>query len=169
MDPSQKITLLIICILAGMAAFLVVGYPLLRRWGTKVGGGLFTPGDENFQIRPEYSLAEARAAVGRYAEAVAEFRKASERFPAEVFPHIRIAELALDRLDDVELAERELWTALAKAEREDAAALAANRLADLYEYRLQQPARAREVLEQLRAKVPGTQAARWAGERLTKL
>jgi tetratricopeptide (TPR) repeat protein len=125
--------------------------------------------DDNFRIVPEYSTAEARVKNGRYQEAIDEYREVISEYPDDIYPHLRIAELAVKHLNDVKLAELELLSAMGKAKGEDSTALAAGRLADLYQLTLQDPAQALEVMKQLREKIPGTKQARLAEERITVL
>ena len=168
MNPSQLIYLLGILVFVGIAAFLIFGLPLLRKFGTRAGG-LFYPGDDGRPVRPEYSVAEARAQVGDYVAAVAEYRKVIAQHPADVYAHVQIAQLAADHLDDLATAEVELLTACRKAVTVDTAMLAQNRLADLYQFKLHYPNRALEVMEELCAKFPGTPVAERAAERCAAL
>ena len=118
---------------------------------------------------PEYSVAEARVKEGKYQEAIDEYRKVIVEHPDDVYPHLRIADLALTHLKDTKLAELELLSAVAKAQGEDTTAIAAGRLADFYQFTLQQPRRALEVMKQLREKIPGTKQAQRAEERIATL
>lgn len=127
------------------------------------------PSDSNFRIMPEYSLAEARVKKGKYQEAIDEYRKVIAEHPDDIYPHLRIADLALNHLNDVKLAELELMSAFAKAKGEDTTALAAGRLADFYQHTLQEPARALDVMKQLREKIPNTKQAKLAEERIAAL
>jgi hypothetical protein len=155
-------------VLYGIVLFLLFGSSFMgvvsRRFES-----LYVGGDEGFRVLPEYSTAEARVKAGKYPEAIDEYRKVITEFPEDVYPHLRIADLAVKHLNDVKLAEMELLSAIAKAKGEDSAALSAGRLADLYQLTLQDPARALEVMKQLREKIPGTKQARLAEERITVL
>jgi tetratricopeptide (TPR) repeat protein len=130
---------------------------------------LFWPDDSNFRIMPEYSVAEARAKKGKYREAVDEYRKVIVKHPDDIYPHLRIADLALGHLNDVKLAELELLSAFAKAKGEDSTALAAGRLADFYQHTMHDPAHALEVMKQLCKKIPDTKQAKLAEERIAIL
>jgi len=154
--------------LGGIVFFCFVAYPILKRLG-EYTGKLFWPDDSHFRIVPEYSLAEARANEGKYRDAVDEYRKVAAQHPDDIYPHLRIAELALHHLNDVKLAERELMSAFGKATGPDSTALAANRLADLYQDTLHDPARALEVVKQLRERIPDTKQAKLAEERIAIL
>jgi hypothetical protein len=130
---------------------------------------LFTGRDEDVRIVPEYSVAEARASVGKYQAAIDEYRKVIAEHPDDIYPHLRIAEMAVENLKDVTLGELELLSAISKATGKDSTALAAGRLADFYQHTLQDPARALDVMEQLRERIPGTKQARLAEERIAVL
>jgi tetratricopeptide (TPR) repeat protein len=152
----------------GIVAFLIIGFPLLRR----ISENLFSfygSSDDSTQITPEYSIAEARVNTGKYPEAIEEYRKVIAKHPDDMYPHLRIADIALKHLQDAQTAEVELQAALAKAKGEDSAALAAGRLADLYQGTLHDPARALEVMQQLLVKIPGTKQAKLAEERIVIL
>lgn len=152
----------------GGILFLLFGIPLLQKAGEKAAG-LYLPDDSHFRIVPEYSTAEARVKVGRYADAVDEYRKVIAQYPNDIYPHMRIAELALNHLRDVRLAELELLTAFAKASAEDATVLAAGRLADLYQHTLHESARAIDVMRQLQARLPATKHVLGAQQRIDAL
>jgi tetratricopeptide (TPR) repeat protein len=165
---GSGIVLPIIGAFYGLILFLLFGFPLLQRVGD-TASRLFVPDDAHFRIMPEYSVAEARVKEGKYQEAVDEYRKVIAEYPDDVYPHVRIADLAVTHLKDTKLAELELLSAVAKAQGEDTTAIVAGRLADLYQFTLQQPRRALEVMEQLCAKLPGSKAAVLAEERIRTL
>ena len=165
---GSGIVLPIIGAFYGLILFLLFGFPLLQRVGD-TASRLFVPDDAHFRIVPEYSVAEARVKEGKYQEAIHEYRKVIAEYPDDVYPHVRIADLALTHLKDTKLAELELLSAVAKAQGEDTTAIVAGRLADLYQFTLQQPQRALEVMEQLCAKLPGSKAAVLAEERIRTL
>jgi tetratricopeptide (TPR) repeat protein len=149
--------------------FALFGWPLIGSIGERIGNSLFMPGDSNFQITPEYSTAEARIKRGKYQEAIDEYRKVISEYPSDIYPHLRIAELAVKHLNDLKLAELELLSALGKAKGEDSTALAAGRLADFYQLTLQDPSRALDVMKQLRETIPDTKQAKLAEERIAVL
>jgi len=157
-------------LLAGIVAVVAfaIGRFLIKLLGERAGK-LFSPGDSQFRVVPEYSRAEARAKEGKYLEAVDEYRRVMVEHPDDIYPHLRIAELAVGHLNNVKLAERELGAALAKATGPDSIALAANRLADLYQDTLHDPAGALKVVKQLRERIPDTKQAKLAEERIAIL
>ena len=158
----------IVLLFYGLFLFLLFGRSVVSKVGDKFAG-LYMPTDEHFRIVPEYSVAEARANEGKYQEAVDEYRKVIAKHPEDLYPHLRIAELALDHLNDHDLVEIELLSALGKAEGEVSIALAAGRLADFYHLALNDPARALEVMKQVREKIPGTKRADRVDERIAVL
>jgi hypothetical protein len=160
--------MLVLCLFCGLVVFAIVLYPMLHKIGGKTSG-LFMPSDEHMRIVPEYSVAEARANEGKYQEAVDEYRKVIAKHPEDLYPHLRIAELALNHLGDHNLVEMELLSALGKAEGEVSIVMAAGRLADFYQLTLNDPARALEVMKRVREKIPGTKRADLADERIAVL
>ncbi len=154
--------------IAGLVLFFVVGLPSLHRFGERSVGGLYNP-DDGTPARPEYSTAEARVKAGRYEDAVAEYRKVIERYPDDIYAHLRIAELALQHLRDPNLAGVELTSALAKATTPDGVVLASHRLADFYQHTLHDVPRAIEVMRQLQARLPETKHALGAQQRIESL
>ena len=157
-----------VAIFYGLIMFFLFGLPALQRIGD-TASRLFDPNDSHFRIMPEYSVAEAQVKKGKYREAIDEYRKVIIAHPDDIYPHLRIADLALSHLNDVKLAELELLSAYAKAKGEDSTALAAGRLADFYQNTQNDPARALEVMQQLREKIPNTKQVRLAEERIIVL
>lgn len=154
--------------LYGIVLFLLFGSSVMGAVSRRFEN-LYMGRDEDYRIVPEYSIAEARVKKGKYQDAVDEYRKVIEAHPNDIYPHLRIADLAVNHLKDVKLAELELMSALGKASGEDSTALAAGRLADLYQITLEDPVRALEVMKQLREKIPGTKQAGLAEERIAVL
>ena len=167
-DEAAKLIGIGAAVFYGLVLFLLFGFSFMQRVADKFGN-LYMPPDENFQILPEYSVAEARRKVGDYDDAVTEYRKVIAQWPTDVFAHVQIAEIAIGQVHDLSLAESELLSATAKAEAEDTIALTHNRLADFYQFDRQDLPRAVAVIEQLRAKLPGTKAAQCAADRLVAL
>jgi hypothetical protein len=167
-SPIAKAVGLALAAFYGVILFILFGWPMILKIADKFGS-LYVGDDKEIRIVPEYSVAEARAAIGKYQEAIDEYRKVIAEHPEDVYPHLCIAEIAVKNLDDVKLAELELLSAIGKATGEDSTALAVGRLADLYQLTLQDPVRALEVMKQLRERIPGTKQARLAEERIKVL
>ena len=157
-----------ILVAIGIILFFIFGFPLIRRVGERAGG-LYNPSNDSSRVMPEYSTAEARVKAGRYAEAVEKYRQVIAQHPEDVYAHIRIAELAVEKLNDVKLAELELMSAYAKATTEDATVMAAGRLADLYQNTLQNPTQAIAVMRQLQSRLPETKHVLGAQQRIDAL
>ncbi|MGD0017284.1 MAG: hypothetical protein ABSC38_07200 [Verrucomicrobiia bacterium] len=152
----------------GLIIFLLFGFPFIRRIGEKVSQ-LYEPADENFPIVPQSSVAEARVKEGKYQEAVVEYRKVIAEHPADVYAHVRIADIAVEHLHDLKLAETELLAAQAKAVQEDAAVLIAHRLADLYQHQLNNPQRGLDVLLSVRGRLTSVKRLKLIEERIAFL
>jgi hypothetical protein len=165
---GQALIIVGVLVAVGIVGFLIFGLPLISKIGESFGQSV-TTADHGSRVMPEYSVAEARVKHGRYADAVEEYRKVIAEHPKDVYAHLRIASLAVDHLHDPRLAEMELLSAVSKAEGKDTSALAAGRLADLYQVTLQDPARALVVMKQLRDKIPNTKQAKLAEERIVAL
>ena len=168
LDAGGQVVGLLLAAVYGLILFALFGFSMIRRVAERFGT-LYEPGDKHFRIVPEYSTAEARVKVGRYAEAVEEYRQVIAQHPEDVYAHIRIAELAVERLNDVKLAELELMSAYAKATTEDATVMAAGRLADLYQNTLQNPTQAIAVMRQLQSRLPETKHVLGAQQRIDAL
>src|ERR1035438_707317 len=91
----------------GIVAFFIVGFPLLRKIADQAFS-FYTPSDDSSKIMPEYSVAEARVNTGKYPEAIEEYRKVITKHPDDMYPHLRIADIALKHLQDAKTAETEL-------------------------------------------------------------
>jgi tetratricopeptide (TPR) repeat protein len=169
MSPMDRLFGMAVAIFYSLVLFALFGWSFLEGVGERIGNSLYMPSDDKFQIMPEYGVAEARVKEGKYQEAIDEYRKVIIEYPGDIYPHLRIAELAVKHLNDVKLAELELLSAIAKASGADSTALAAGRLADFYQLTLQDPARALEVMKQLREKIPGTKQAKLAEQRIAVL
>ena len=147
---------------------LIMGWPFFE-WLGEEAGELYVPSDDHFRVRPDFSLAEACVQQGRYDEAIALFRQYSERFPNEVTPHVRIAELLVERYHDPDPAIAELRATLAKAQSDETFSLVANRLADwLVEFHQDRDG-AVELMEQIQQRSPDTRHARAAADRIVRL
>jgi tetratricopeptide (TPR) repeat protein len=152
----------------GLVAFFIIGIPLIRKISDHAFS-FYSPSDDSSRVMPEYSIAEARVNTGRYPEAIEEYRQVIAKHPDDMYPHLRIADIALKHLQDVRTAEVESQAALVKAKGEDSLALAAGRLADLYQFTLNDPTRALEVMKQLRERIPGAKQTKLAEERIAIL
>jgi hypothetical protein len=168
LDPAAQLIGLFLAVVYGLILFALFGFSMIRRFAERFGA-LYEPGDEHFRIRPEYSTAEARVKVGRYEQAIEEFRKVIALHPGDIYAHLRIAQLAVEQLNDPGLAEMELTSAVAKASTEDSIVMAHHRLADFYEHTRHDGARAIAVMRQLQARLPATKHRLGAQQRIDSL
>src|SRR5580698_10290608 len=83
----------------GIVAFFIIGIPLIRKIGEHTLS-VYAPSDDSSKIIPEYSVAEARVNTGKYPEAIEEYRKVINKHPDDMYPHLRIADIALKHLQD---------------------------------------------------------------------
>jgi hypothetical protein len=167
-DIGSAMVIIAVALFFAAVLFLLFGIPFIQSMG-EAASHLYEPGDENFRVVPEYSVAEARVKEGKYLEAVAEYRQVIEKFPADVYAHVRIAELAVEHLHDLKLAETELIAAQAKAAQEDAVVLAAHRLADLYQHQLNTPQRGLDVLLSVQGRLTNANHVKRTEERIESL
>lgn len=167
-QPADKFLLLVWFMGSGVIWWVTLGLPAIIRWAES-WGSLFWPSDASMEVRPQFSIAEAREKQGRYAEAIAEYRQAAQRFPDEVTPHLRIAALLLEKNGDPEGAIQALEAAVAIARTDDAFAILRHRLADLYVAHRADRAAAQRLLNEIQQRNPNSKHARAAADRLSRL
>ncbi len=158
--------LILICSLP--LAFVWAG-PIAEGIGTFVGNSLWMPSDASIELRPQYSIAEARVREGHYEEAIEAFRGYAAQYPDEIIPHVRIADLQLQQFGNVEEAIAEFKTALPKARGADAISFLNHRLADLYLQHRNDPTAALDCFREIQRRFPKTRQSKTALERAEKL
>jgi predicted Zn-dependent protease len=74
---------------------------------------LWNEGNENYRFEPQYSIARARIAAGRFEDAVQEFRNAMALYPNDIMVHFYIADVLathmkqpLDALTELDFGQR---------------------------------------------------------------
>src|ERR1051325_4867022 len=156
---------------------LVGGLCLAALWRRSIASvfakpftALYDGGDAEIEPQPYYSVTEAKRKRGRYAEAVAEARKQLDRFPTDFTGQMMIAEIQAENLNDLPGAEvtiQRLCEQPGHAPRN--IALALGTLADWHlKYGLDREA-AQQDLEQIIARLPGTEFALSAEQRIAHL
>lgn len=120
--------------------------------------------------RAEYSQAQALAAQGRYADAVAAYELAAAESAGDPTPYVAIARIQRDHLGDYELAAA--WFRRARRDaRLDAGLelLVAQELIELYTKRMGQPQRAIPELARIPRLLPGSAQASAAEREIATL
>ena len=167
--PVEAFTTVGWVVFIGLAWAIILGLPAFDWAVERLVGGLYTPGDSQFHVHPEFSIAEGHAAVGRYREAVDQFRNDIEKYPEEVTPHVRIAEISIEQLGEIDTGIAELQIALTKARSEDAFVLVAHRLADAYIERKHDVPAGVAVLDEILQRYPHSKHAIGARHRIQSL
>ncbi len=167
-NAALLVVWLAVFVITGLVWAVVWG-PSVMAWVGELFGRLFMPSDKNFRIRPEYSIAESKAIQGRWDEAIEAFRADIEKFPDEAYPHIRIAEIQMDKLKNRAAATSEFLAALNKTASDDAYCLVARRLVDLYLTEDNGITAACGLLGEIQHRYPGTRHAKAAAEMMLRL
>jgi tetratricopeptide (TPR) repeat protein len=89
--------------LVTLGAILIV--PEVAGYFSKLVTNLIWPSGP-LERKPLYSIPESLVARGKYAEAEQEYEKIIQEFPNEVKPHADMIDVAIRRLNNVELAEQ---------------------------------------------------------------
>ena len=161
-----------------LSVFVLVGcaVPISLLWTPHVIDLIFTPlwsafdgGGQEVERQPFYHRATGFRKKGLYAEALQEIESQLEQFPGDFDGQMMKAEVLSDHLKDLPGAIGALMEITTDEGRTDRdRILALNRIADL-ELRRDDRNRAREVLLQILARWPNTEAARFADQRLAHL
>jgi tetratricopeptide (TPR) repeat protein len=131
---------------------------------------IFDDGSREPDPRPLYSIAQAKRNRGHYTEAVAEIRKQLDRFPSDVEGQLMIAEIQAQNLNDLPGAEvtiHRLVNQPGHTPRNIAVAL--NMLADWHLKYSQDREAARQALEEIVQRLPGSELAVLAAQRIGHL
>ncbi len=158
-----------------MAMGSAIGLGLM--WSAEIGSvfarpltGVFLEGDEEPELRPFYSIAQAKRKQGKHAEALAELRLQLKRFPNDYQGMMLLAEIYADELHDLNAAVDTLEQFLAQDDHPpDHVCYALNTLADWQiKYGIDTHA-ARAALERITTLYPDTGWAHKAFQRLAHL
>jgi outer membrane protein assembly factor BamD (BamD/ComL family) len=129
-------------------------------------GGIMGDLDKFSRPPQAYSRARARAAEGRYEEAIAEYRRVLEQHPGDVTAQAEIADIYYEKLKDFARAVEEFNVLLGLKLDDSTRATTLMRLADLYEERFDSPQHAVECLSAIVQEYPDSKYAASAAERL---
>ena len=118
----------------------------------------------------EYSLGDALAMKGQFADAADEYERCATVYPEDPDPRLRLARLQRDRVLDYESAAG--WFKQILAMKDLGAGLeiqVSRELAELYSHKLKQPERALPVLARLADKHAHSPAAAWARAEISEI
>ena len=158
-----------VCILGGWA-MSYFGPLWITSLAGRAGTSVYAPSGSSTPRKREHSLAESYAARGDYEAAVAEFERAVGEDPADAAPYLRIARLKRDRMGDP--ASAAVWFKRALTDATMASGvhlLTLKELVELYEHRLDTPAKAAPLLARLADSHAGTPDGAWAAEELARI
>lgn len=161
----------------GVGLTVLAGIGLSALWAPSLGDLLVKPiigawlgGLDNRQVRPLYSLAEAKIKMGKYPEAIDEIHKELEKFPQDFQGHLLLAEIYAAHLKDFTAAQTAIEDLLSQPGHAPAnVAFALNRLADWQLRFARDPNSARASLARIVELLPGTEQAYYAGQRMSHL
>ena len=86
-----------ILIFGGIAAGIISYFA--RSWiADKFVNLLWSDSDDNYRVEPQYSIAKARIAAGRFEDAIQEFRNAMSLYPDDLNVHFYIADVLVRHL-----------------------------------------------------------------------
>ncbi len=156
---------LILVAVVGAAFF---AFTVLPTVGDIIAGFFYSAPNTEVEKGPHHA-ALAKVAAGDYPAAVAEYEKALEKDPEDVMALIEIARLQVDKLGDPQAAVERLEQALEGDWDKEKVGPVSFRLADLYWRELDDPERARAVLEQIVGLLPGTTHAANASQRIRQI
>lgn len=167
-DPSKIIVLFAAVILLGAVIGILIAFLLLPAFGEWAGNFFFSPNEQDTAREP-HANAAAKMARGDYAGAIADYRAALARDPADTFALGEAARIFCEKLGDPASAAALLEAALGRDWPQDQAAFLANRLADVYWRHQGDAPRARAILSQILAAMPDTKHAASAARRLREM
>ena len=99
MDANSVIPFIFFGILLLALPIAVVAGYYARNWiANKFVSFLWWDSDDNYRVEPQYSIAKARIAAGRFEDAVQEFRNAMSMYPDDLNVHFYIADVYADHL-----------------------------------------------------------------------
>jgi hypothetical protein len=133
-------------------------------------GSLYDGGSEAIKPQAYYSIAEARRKRGHYAEAIADIRQQLEKFPHDFAGQMLLAEIQVHDLHDLPAAALSIQRICQQPQHTPGnIASALNTLADWQLKYATDPEAAREALEQIMARLPDTEFALLAEQRIAHL
>ena len=149
--------------------FVVLWVPPLISKVSEIIGSLFTGGSEPPEPEPFYSVAIGRRKQGKFKEAIYEIQQQLERFPTDVTGQMMLADIQADDLKDIPAAQLTIDRLCAQpGHSAPQIANAFNALAD-WHLKVQDVDAARVALEQIPVRLPDTDQAQYAAQRISHL
>lgn len=149
--------------------FAILWLPALVEKVSELIGRLFTGGSEPPPPQPFYSVSIARRKQGRFREALYEVQLQLEKFPTDVTGHMLMAEIQVEDLKDLPAAQRTIERLCDQpGHTAPQIANAFNALAD-WHLKAHDVDAARTALEQIIARLPETDQAQLAAQRIAHL
>lgn len=151
---------------------IVIGLIWAPVWGgmmAKPLTSLFDGGSEEVEARPVYSAAEAQRNRGHYPEAAAEVRKQLAKFPEDYVGQMLLAQIHAEHLDDLPSAQGLVERVVNQEHSPRNIAAALQQLADWHLRFGRDVAAARQALGQIIERLPDTQFAQTAVQRIAHL
>lgn len=172
MGPNPEAREQIAAVLAGAVfglMFAILWVPAIIEKVSETIGTLFTGGGEPPRPEPFYSPAIAMRKQGRFQEALYEVQQQLARFPNDVTGQMMMAEIQADEMKDLPAAQLTIERLVRQSgHTAPQIANAFNALADWHLKQLN-PDAARTALEQVIARLPNTEQARLAEQRIAHL
>jgi outer membrane protein assembly factor BamD (BamD/ComL family) len=158
-----------VCVLLGVI-MSVLWAPHIGAWLAKPLTAMFDGGTTELEPQPLYSAAMAKRNAGKYREAVYDIQRELERFPTDFTGQMLLAEIQVQNLNDIQGAQN----AIAKICNQpvhppNSIAYALNTLADWQLKYLQDADAARQTLERVAQKLPNSEYANLAAQRIAHL
>ncbi len=162
---------------SSIALTIFSGLALFITWHREIGSfitrpltSLYDGGSLEPEVRPLYSMAQAKQKRGQYLEAIADIRQQLDRFPSDFEGHMLLAQIQAQDLKDLPGAELTIQRLCAQPGHAPTnIAFALYSLADWHlKYGADRDA-ARRALEQVAASLPDTEFALIAAQRIAHL
>lgn len=162
--------------IAGVLAGAVLGLVLAILWLPAIIGkvsesigSLFTGGSEPPVPTPAYSVAQARRKQSQFKDAIYAIQAELQRFPTDVTGQMMLAEIQAEDLRDLEAASATVDRFLTQDHAPRNIAFALNSLADWQLKIARDPGAAQAALQRIVDRLPDTEEARNAAQRLAHL
>jgi tetratricopeptide (TPR) repeat protein len=156
------------------APLLAIGFLLLMAIlgklilgaGNRAASFYYAHDEDSIEVRPQYSVAEARLREGKYAEALIEFDKVLQQHPNDTTGHVRIAEILCRHFQRYDAALRQIRLAMENQTKPETWVFLANRLADIQVEFQHDYASARDTMQQIILRYPESSYAQKARARV---